>query len=87
MPRPTDHQREQLCKMLMAVFVEIRADGWNGRIEPMTELADAFHNLPVDMYQDYFDWASLKLYLDRYRKRFPRGTDYGAWLAAIEKGP
>jgi hypothetical protein len=47
---PNDRQREALCDLMCRAFVDIRALGWSGRAEQAADLADAFHNLPKEMY-------------------------------------
>ena len=68
----TDAQRRKLCEMMYAAFLEIRTLGGSGKAEQAGDLADAFHNLPNDMWHDDF---SLKFFRDAflvgYQKKYP----------------
>lgn len=71
-PLPTDAQREALCAMFAEAFIEARALGWEGKADQAADLADAFHNLPKEMY-GWGGWSlervrsMLKAYQDKYR--------------------
>jgi hypothetical protein len=49
-PPPNERQRQGLCEMIAAAFVEIRLLGWDGKAAQAADLADAFHNVPREMY-------------------------------------
>jgi hypothetical protein len=45
-PLPTEKQKQALCELMQAAFVELRIlDG-----EQAHDLANAFHNMPREMY-------------------------------------
>jgi hypothetical protein len=70
-PLPTPKQREQLCAMMHRAFVELRALGREGRSEQVEDLADAFHNLPTEMYGvGLFRWELSRGLLDEYHKKW-----------------
>ena len=60
-PLPNDEQRQALCDMIHAAFVEIRSLGWDGKAEQAGDLADAFHTTPKEMY----GWGCWQLRLFR----------------------
>jgi hypothetical protein len=47
--------------MLYRAFLQIRMMGWAGKAEQAAELADLFHNLPQEMWRDYFSVSFLRL--------------------------
>jgi hypothetical protein len=49
-PLPNEEQRRLLCEMIAVAFVEIRLLGWEGKAQQAADLADAFHNVPREMY-------------------------------------
>jgi hypothetical protein len=57
--------------MMDWAFLEMRALGWARKSEQVADLADAFHNLPKDMWRedfslDFFRDAFLKVYQEKY---------------------
>jgi len=46
--------------MMHSAFLEIRALGWASKSEQAAELADAFHNLPTDMWKEHFSLEFLR---------------------------
>jgi hypothetical protein len=71
----TDAQRQALCRMMHLAFIEIRSLGSTGA-DQASALADAFHNLPTDMWQDYFTLSFFRdVYLSPYQDKYPRGVD------------
>ncbi len=70
--RLTDQQKRQLGRMLQLAFCEIRLLGWDGKAEQAADLADAFHNLPVDMWLADFSLVSFRdIFLAGYMERHP----------------
>ncbi len=51
---PNEAQRKKLCEMLHLALVDLRMLAGSGKNEQAHDLADAFHNLPHEMWQDYF---------------------------------
>jgi hypothetical protein len=90
-PLPTPKQRELLCDMISAAFVEIRLLCWDGQAEQAGDLADAFHNIPKEMYGwGSFRWKAFRGGLARYQRNWRSeppmdGLDYLAMLDAIEQ--
>lgn len=75
-PLPTARQRELLCDMIHAAFVEVRVLGQAGLAEQAADLADAFHNIPKEMYGwGGFTWAGFRGMLARYQRKW-RGSDW-----------
>jgi hypothetical protein len=82
----TDAQRRRLCEMMHYAFVEMRLLGWGGKAEQAAELADAFHNLPVDMWRDDFSFQFFRdSFLGVYQRKYPEGRvrDYVAMVDEI----
>ena len=82
-PLPNDKQRRQLCELIHAAFIELR--GISDNSHQVFELADVFHNLPVEMYGwGTWRWKDLRSRLARYRSHFPLGgPDYAEMLDGI----
>lgn len=64
--RITNEQRRRLCELMYFVLTEIRMLSWKRNAKQAADLADAFHNLPKDMWKD--DFA-----LERFRDSFLKG--------------
>lgn len=82
----TDAQRRELCEMMHYAFVEMRLLGWGGKAEQAADLADAFDNLPKDIWSEefslqFFRDAFLKAYQQKYTER--RVRDYVAMVNEI----
>ena len=82
---PTDAQRQKLSEMMHQAFIEMRLLGWSAKAEQAADLADAFHNLPRDMWRDDF---SLKFFRDSflatYQRKYPEGR-YRDYLAMVDE--
>lgn len=70
-------QLRKLCEMVHHSFVELRHLARSGECEQAEHLADAFHNLPNDVWRSPF---SLRGFRDRrlepFQKKYPR---QGQW--------
>jgi hypothetical protein len=81
---PTDAQRKALCHLMMDAFTHIRVLGWSGEAQHAADVADAFHNLPVLMWQDNL---SLRWFRDdlvaRLQKNSSEAQRYVARIDAI----
>jgi hypothetical protein len=72
--------------MMHYAFIEMRLLGWGGKAEQAADLADAFHNLPTDIWRDDF---SLQFFRDSfvgvYQRKYPesRVRDYVAMVDEI----
>jgi hypothetical protein len=85
---PNDAQRKKLCDMLHNALVDIRGLAMAGRGEQAHDLADAFHNLPQEIWRDYFSITHFReAFLVPYYRRWPdrRPWDYIALLDEVEK--
>jgi hypothetical protein len=83
-PLPTEQQRERLCDMIACAFGEVRMLGWAGRSRQAAALADAFHNLPRDMYRcGLWRWEEFREDLLRYQAKYKASRDYVALLDEI----
>lgn len=83
---PTDAQRRMLCEMMHYSYLELRHLGWSGKAEQAGDLADAFHNLPVRMWQDDFSLQFFRdAFLSAYQEKYPEGRshDYVAMVDEI----
>ena len=87
-PLPTDEQRRRLCEMIAAAFVEIRLLGWEGKAQQAGDLADAFHNVPREMY-GWGKWSRhiFRGMLEHYQHKYPTeesgGRDYVAMFDEV----
>jgi hypothetical protein len=85
---PNDQQRKKLCEMLSHALVEIRARAGDGQHQRAHDLADAFHNLPRDMWCDHFSISFFReAFLRPYYREWPveRPFDYLAMLDEVER--
>jgi hypothetical protein len=86
--QPNDAQRRKLCEMLHHALVEIRALAADGRGERASDLADAFHNLPQEMWCDYFSLRYFReSFLGPYCEKWPDMLvcNYRALLKEVER--
>jgi hypothetical protein len=87
---PTPAQRKLLCEMIQRALVHVRTLGWAGKAQQAADLADAFHNIPVEMYNERsFSWAFFRMELKAYESKWgpaSKGSygDYLGLLAEIE---
>ena len=83
----TDTQRKELCAMVGAALVEIRRLGWQeGKAEQAGSLADAFHNVPSEIWLNHFDLFKLRdAYIAPYHEKYPdsSGCDFTEWINEI----
>lgn len=84
---PNDEQRKQLGDMLHCALVEIRTLGWRGHAKQAAALADAFHNLPQEMWREHFSVGHFRhAFLEPYLRDWPRGPyDYMDMLRKVEQ--
>jgi len=85
----TEQQRQKLCEIMQHAFVEARLLGWDNKAQQVADLAEAFHNLPREIYDPQgFDWglfkADLQGYQDIYHQQPYRGkVNYLTMLETI----
>lgn len=85
---PNRQQQQKLCEMLHMVLVDIRALSWGGQSEQAADLADAFHNLPHEMWRDHFTFTDFRngFLLPYYQKWPVHGSrDYLVMLDQVEE--
>lgn len=74
--------KKELCFQIYQAFVQIRFLISTGRSEQAADLADVYHNLPVEMWRKEFDVerfrASLSAYLQKYSEDYSSGNDLAA---------
>ncbi len=84
-PLPTEQQRRRLCEMMAWAFLEIRMLGWAGHAQQAADLADAFHNLPQEMYGvGLWQWARVREELQHYQQKYGGSRDYVGQLEEIK---
>lgn len=86
--QPNDAQRKKLCDMLHLALSEIRAMAGTGRGEQASDLADVFHNLPHEIWADYFSISYFRrAFLVPYYHKWPdrRPYDYMLLLDEVER--
>ena len=90
-PLPTPKQREMLCDMIHYAFVELRLLGAGGHGKQAEDLADAFHNIPQEMYREkVFSWDTFREVLEIYQRKWQgkspvSGRDYVEMLEEIRR--
>ncbi len=83
---PTEWQRQELCKMIYHAFIEIRILGWQGKAEQSADLADAFHNLPIYLWDENFSLGFFKVFLESYQAKYPiKESSYYDYLQMLDK--
>ncbi|MDE0854581.1 MAG: hypothetical protein OSA97_09180, partial [Nevskia sp.] len=73
--------------MLHHAFVEIRWLTANGQSEQASDLADAFHNLPGEMWRTFFSFSYFRAaFLEPYYRKWPQvmAVDYRMLLSEAE---
>jgi len=81
----TDAQRQLLSELMHRAFVEIRMLGATGKSEQASDLADAFHNLPTDMWKDDFKLEFFRdAFLQVYQQKYPEGRVFD-YLARVNE--
>ncbi|MEM7147254.1 MAG: hypothetical protein AAF591_19215 [Verrucomicrobiota bacterium] len=74
---PTNEQQKALGQVMHRAFVAIRNLAYSNESEPIAELADVFHNLPAEMFDERnWDWNSLERSLQRFQEKFPKASPY-----------
>jgi hypothetical protein len=68
-----------LCEMLHRALIEIRILGWGGNAEQAAALADAFHELPLLLHSQNFDWRFFRQFLHSYQSKYPRYPAEGSF--------
>jgi hypothetical protein len=68
----TDEQLKLFNKMIYEAFVEIRSLAGVGFSKQAATLADAFHNLPVSLFDSNFSWEIARMHIGGYQKNYPR---------------
>ena len=88
-PLPTDEECRHLHELVALAFIEIRQLGRAGRAEQAADLANAFHNIPREIY-GWGAWSvditrsTLESYQDKYHhEAYPGRTDYVTLFNAI----
>ncbi len=77
----TERERRHLCWMLGRALIEIRLFGLTGEARRAAAVADAFHNVPLHLWQDNFSFGYFRDCLESYRRKYPgSGFDYPAML-------
>ena len=70
-PLPTESQREALSELIAFALVKIRQHCREGNVEQAEELADAFHNIPREMYGwGLFQWNAFRGMLEVYEAKY-----------------
>jgi hypothetical protein len=70
----TDDHRKKLCELVHWAFVEIRLLGSTGKAEQAADLADAFHNLPKEIWKEEFSLEYFRdAFLAVYQQKHPEG--------------
>jgi len=85
---PSEAQQKKLCDMLHHALVDIRMLAGAGHGEQASDLADAFHNLPQEIWCDYFSISHFReAFLVPYYRKWPdrRPRDYVALLDEVER--
>ncbi|WP_395741794.1 hypothetical protein [Prosthecobacter sp.] len=81
----TDAQRQALCQIMYRAFLEIRSLGSSGT-EQAAGLADAFHNLPNDLWRDDFSLTFFRdAFVGNYQAKYPRSGGVFDYVAMVNE--
>lgn len=81
---PTEEQRADLCEIIACAFIELRLLGWAGKAAQAADLAEAFHNLPREMYgYGRFNWQVTRGMLQWYEAKWP--DQHHRYTAMLDK--
>ena len=74
---PTESQRRALCDLMHRAFVALRLLGYDKKHDVVADLADAFHNLPHEMYcEQTWDSNLLEEELRTFEAKHPEDKVY-----------
>ena len=82
---PTELERQQLCRMLYYALLEIRGLGTFEKAKQASDLADAFHNVPVYLWSEEFSLAFFRKFLESYHAKYPERTESFDYIAMLDK--
>ena len=87
MSQSTEKQRRLFCEMMYRGFLDMRGLGLQGKSEQAAALADAFHNLPIAMFQPEFDWGMSRAYFQSYHTQYPpqSGAETNNYVASHDR--
>ncbi len=91
-PLPNERQRQGLCEMIAAAFEEIRLLGWDGKAAQAADLADAFHNVPREMYgRGKWSPDTFRRALEGYHQKYhvpgqSADRNYATWFDRVMAG-
>jgi hypothetical protein len=87
---PTENQRRALCDLMFRAFVALRFLGYDKKHEVVAHLADAFHNLPHEMFcEETWDWNLLEAELRAFESKHPddKVFAFSAMLREVRNQP
>ncbi|HEY4952302.1 MAG TPA: hypothetical protein VII71_02835 [Verrucomicrobiae bacterium] len=81
----TDAQRQKLCKILHHALVDLRMFGYAKNSEQVSDLADAFHNLPNELWQKDFSLSFFRdAFIAPYQKKYA-GQGIRNYIAMVDE--
>lgn len=84
--RLTDAQRQELCRMIHHAFVEIRLLCSQGKVEQAADLADAFHHIPIDMWDNFCSLQTVRDdFLVEYQKQYSASDHPHDYVAMVNE--
>ncbi len=83
----TEEQRRLFCEMMYRAFLDMRGLGFQSKCDQAAALADAFHNLPIAIFQPEFDWDMSQAYFQAYQAQYPpqSGAETNNYVAMHER--
>ncbi len=70
--------------MIHNAFLEIRILGWEEKSERAADLADAFHNLPIYLESEDFNFNYFRQCLESFHRKHPANGDFD-YIKMLEK--
>lgn len=81
---PTEEERARLGEIVSSALIELRILGWKGKAAQAADLAEAFHNLPREMYgYGRFNWQITRGMLQWYEEKWP--DQHHRYTAMLDK--
>lgn len=77
-------QRKKLSEMLQLALADVRIFSLTGQDEQASDLADAFHTLPLDLWREDFDlWFFREAFIYPYTRKWGNDPDYLRMLEEV----
>jgi hypothetical protein len=73
---PTETERQKISRLMYVAFCDLRALALDGQMQPVKDLAEAFHNIPLLMHTSDFSFKAFRDFLERYQQKYADKARY-----------